>query len=299
MSVTRYPPDGNDWIECYRAGASLAKLAKQYRAAAETVRWWLIEAGEPIRDRVESSRSAMRTLRRRLPLEDSLVRLYHQGVSIKRLGELNGIDRSAITRRLRDAGVPIRGRSESMYIRMAQTTAKDRQWLTAAANAVQRGVPKTWDDLCTKAIGRQQRLSHVAPAEQMLAKWLRQRGAPITPQLAIGPYNVDIGIHEPPIAVEIFGGGFHGSGKHAIRMHKRTKYLLNQGWTLIIVWVDGRADPLTEAVADYVVALAQQPSSDPSIRSRYRVIGGNAQPATVRSTHFNDDAFIEALGRRD
>jgi len=47
MSVTRYPPDGNDWIECYRAGASLAKLAKQYRAAAETVRWWLIEAGEP------------------------------------------------------------------------------------------------------------------------------------------------------------------------------------------------------------------------------------------------------------
>mgnify|MGYP001608697279 CR=1 FL=1 len=243
----------------------------------------------------ESRAAAAKLLRPTLPYESDLARLYIGGMSEKALAVLNGCERSAIRRRLLEQGVSPRNRSAGMYVRMAQTSAADRQMLTAAAHASQRGIIRSWDDLCAKAIGRE-RAQKTTHGERLVAEWLRQLGLGSRPQRAIGPYNVALALDTSPVAVEIFGGNFHASGRHATRMLERTKYLLDQGWSLLIAWTNGRAFPLTSTIAQPCLTLAQLTSAAPTGQRRYWVIRGNGETAPRIAHYFNDQTFVEALG---
>lgn len=222
---------------------------------------------------------------------DDFVRRYLSGESLKALAARYGVSRTPIAARLIEQGITIRGYAAANKLRCTAMSPEQHRRNAEAAHAAVRGVRQTWEHQCKIALARQERLSHVSPAELLLAEWLKNRGIEITPQLAVGAYNVDLGTF--PVAVEIFGGGWHAFGRHRKRAPERYRYLLDQGWSLIIVWVyDGRRGAaLTPAVADYITTFCERTSTDPTFRREYRVIWGDGKevpPSSLDLNHLSD-----------
>ena len=107
--------------------------------------------------------------------------------------------------------------------------------------------------------------------ERVVFESLRAYGVKPIPQLAIGPYNCDLACH--PVAVEIFGGNRHFSGRHLARAEKRIRYLGNAGWHLLML-VISNACPWTSDTANHLIAYLNLADSDPSAPRQYRVIDG-------------------------
>src|SRR5690606_37643437 len=105
---------------------------------------------------------------------------------------------------------------------------------------------------------------------------------------AIGPYNCDLAVH--PVAVEVFGGGWHWHGAHYARAEERFRYIMNEGWYVLVVVVgfNGRF-PLTPAVGDYVASEIERARRDPSLVGQYRVVWGAGEFST--GGRLEDDHF--------
>ena len=88
------------------------------------------------------------------------------------------------------------------------------------------------------------------------------RGITFVPQRAVAQYNIDLAIGDS-IAVEVFGGGWHGYGRHAARFEERTRYLLSHGWHQVVIWINPRRkDGLNIAfdqLMDFVQMLQREP----------------------------------------
>jgi very-short-patch-repair endonuclease len=209
---------------------------------------------------------------RRLVDGDDIARRYIAGESEKALAESLGVDRKVIRKRLVERDVAIRGRSDAMYLRMAQTSAEDRLALTNAAHDAARGTKRSAEAGIRHAIGVERAgTGNASPAELTFAEWLRDAGYETIAQKAIGPYNVDIATST--VAVEILGGGWHRSKHHG----KRLRHLLDAGWDVIYIWVDGRRHPLTPRAVEYVIANIEQTKRNPSARRGYWVIRGTGE----------------------
>lgn len=211
---------------------------------------------------------------------DNLVNLYATGeYSVKRLSEITGFGRKAITAKLADRGVKTRSRSEAMYHRMARTSPAERKALASAAHEAVRGMTHTHETLVKRARTNQGKTVNVSGSERIVGEMLIGSGFEITPQLAIDKYNVDIAIHEPAIAVEIFGGNWHASGRHAARHRSRVETLFNCGWHVVCIWVT-RKQPITAGCVEQVVALAERIRSNEPLPREELMIGGDGEPYT-------------------
>lgn len=203
---------------------------------------------------------------------DDLISRYSGGESVKSLAESLGVSRNVITRLLRAEGIETRGRSAAMYTRMAQASPEERSRLSAAAHDAVRGMRRTDGELAEAARTREQRmLGNISAAEVHLAEMLRAQGLDVTHQKAIGKYNVDVATGS--VAVEVLGGGWHRVKHHG----KRLRYLLDQGWDVVYIWVDGVHFPLGPGAAEYVVSHVKFRKSNPTIPRCYRVVRGTGQ----------------------
>lgn len=218
--------------------------------------------------------------RRTLDAAD-LVRRYLTGESELALAQTFGVARGTIRSRLIKAGVAPRGMQAAQSLAHARRTPEQNAAWTVAAHAAVRGRPVPFEAKCRNALTRQHRRIYGSPAETLLIEWLGQRGNHVVvPQQAIGPYNADIALG--PVAVEIFGGGWHSYGRHKARSTERYRYILDQGFAVVIIWVNRRAGhPLTSVAADSVAAFAQLASLDPTVRGQYRVIWGDGCDVTA------------------
>jgi hypothetical protein len=271
--------DAEDAAQRYLAGESLKGLAARYRVRSERVRRVLIAANVPIRGSGP------------LPLpDDEIIRRYVEGESEKMLAERFGVSRAVIRRRLLKRGIDPRGRSESMRVRMANTPPEERRRLAAAAHDAVRGRIRSWDERVQAAQTRELRQTHVGPAELLMQRWLADRGITSVPQQAVGIYNVDLGLH--PVAVEIFGGNWHGHGGHRSSAGKRFRYILDQGWCVVIIWVDRREYPLHPLAADYVITRLEHARRDPSLRGKYWVIRGDGQEIAAAEVNVEHIALV-------
>lgn len=213
-----------------------------------------------------------RTRRAELPTEE-IAAAYRNGESELALAEHFQVDRSAIRRVLTESGVEVRGRSAAQYTRLAKMTSEERSLLTEAAHEAARGRTVPAEELSERARMRERTMSHASPREGIFGKYFTRRALEVTPQKAVGPYNVDFAIG--PVAVEVLGGNWHAyKPEHA----QRTPYLLNAGWHVLFVW-DLKKAPLCVEAAEYVLAWAQQASGNPSAVRQYRVIRGDGQLA--------------------
>ncbi len=226
---------------------------------------------------------------------DNLIKRYLAGESEKKLAAEISMSRPAFRQRLLKHGVTPRNRSEGMIARWRESTDEQRVAMTANAHASVRGKPQSFELRARQAITRERNIANSPIVETILANVLRDNGLPVTLHKAIGKYNVDVAVNVPPIAVEIFGGGWHAYGRHAARFLERTKYLLDSGWNVVIIWLDARRYPFSLACADYVIAFADELRLNPTARGQYRVILGDGNLAPIRENHLNTPAIVERL----
>lgn len=211
---------------------------------------------------------------------DNLCRLYEAGWHVVDLAKKFSVSRPVIGRQLRERGVTLRSISESHRIAASRASQEERTRRASAAHDAVRGKRQSMEHRCKIAISKETLQSHSTRIEQVLASRLRRRGLTVIPQKAIGPYNVDLAITEPPIAVEIFGGHWHAGGRHASRFKKRLNYIINQGWTPVFVWVD-KSYPLEVGAIKHIIALVEQIRRGEPVRRQEQMIYGNGNPSTL------------------
>lgn len=266
-------------IAAYVAGESIETAMARFHVGYKTLRDMLRDRGilrdKTARYALATERASAANRRNTGIPDEEIVRRYLAGESENVLADAYGVSRGAIRSRLRIAGVAIRGVTEANRLMMAALSPEEIKRRMKRVHEAARGKKHSLALRSKIAKTRERNQTNVSPAELLLGEWLKQRGLDSTPQQAVGPYNLDLGAY--PIAVEIFGGGWHQIRDTPEHFANRTRYLLDQGWSLIIVWVNGRKWPLRPQAADYVAAFHQLASSDPSLRGQYRVIWGDGK----------------------
>jgi very-short-patch-repair endonuclease len=228
---------------------------------------------------------------------DNLVQSYVSGESELSIANRFGISRSVVRRLLLKSGVQPRGQSEANIVSMSRMTPEQREARCASAHASARGRKQKLVEKVRRAQTRQNRLRGVSQIESALCTKLTDRGLQVVQQQAIGPYNCDIGA--APVAVEVFGGGWHWHGRHLKRAPERIRYLLDAGWHVLMVSVTSR-HPVSDALADYIASYVEAARSNPTAVREYRVVRGAGELMASGSANDDEISIVPALGyRRD
>jgi transposase-like protein len=118
--------DLNKLRERYEAGESMVGLSRSLGVAPMTIRGWLEDLGVPIRG-LKAAGSLERT-----PLDlDELRARYERGESMLAIARAMGISRTVVEPRLRELGIPIRGKREAHHLRLDRLGVDGRRALTA------------------------------------------------------------------------------------------------------------------------------------------------------------------------
>lgn len=265
MARKRVPVDTDYAVKEYVAGRDATSLAKELGVSLAVVLARLRERSIAVR-RSQPPRSKPRTS---VPDQD-VIALYRQGVSEIGLARRYKVSRSVIARVLRVASVERRTQSESERVKWAGMTPRQRRAQTAAAHAAVRGTHQPLEHRCRIALSIE-RVGRLTIHEHRLYDLLERRKLSTIPQRAIGPYNCDLGA--APVAVEIWGGHWHWGGRHMRRTPRRFRYLMNAGWSILVIHVTGDF-PITDATAEYVCAYVKSARRNPSAIREYRVVRG-------------------------
>ena len=229
------------------------------------------------------------------PNIDDLVQSYTNGRSVLALSGEYGVSRRTITKRLAELGIVVRTNSEAHIRRWQRSTPDQRLSQVRAAQNVRRGSHEEIEVLIARAATRERRCLGASTLEQALQALLQARGIDTITQQAIGPYNCDLGAS--PVAVEVWGGDWHWTGRAAQRFPERTRYLLNAGWHMLAVIVNKRF-PLNEASADYISAYIEQARTEPTMRREYRVVRGAGEALAAGRADDNEITLIPTLTAR-
>lgn len=290
--------DFDNLIKLYLDGESLENLARDFHVSVDRIKLVFVERKIKLRTATEREAIKRKKVSSFYATRDPLPSLvivdrYLAGESENALAKAYGVDRGVIRRRLLKHGVEIRGYSAANILKASRETPEERQANSAAAHAAVKGMKHTWEQLCRRAQGKEGTQGNRSEAELLLEKWLIERGVQVIPQQAIGKYNVDLGTY--PVAVEIFGGGWHFYKNHI----ERFNYLFDQGWNIVIVYVNGRKSVLTPGAADYIVSFLQETARNPTMPRQYRVIWGEGKVYAGGSANADELASIVPLRTRN
>jgi len=298
MPAPRPAANLDEAVELYEStDLGYDRIAEELHVPRRQLRKKLIERGT-LRD----ARTANRLARQRglatamasrgLPVE-AICTAYINGASENEVAKMHGTSRATVKTILQRNGIPRRSNADANRLMMAGRTPEENARNSEAAHDAIRGTAKSWEQRCEYA----RRRHGTVPAnatELLYAAWLRLRGLKVVHQHAIGPYNCDLTIPAVGVAVEIFGGNWHGHGKHAATFAERAQYILDQGWLLVVVWVDQREKRLSEPSADYLATLIEQARRDPSLRGQYRVVWGDGQVVPTEGRQLDEFARVPA-----
>ena len=121
--------------------------------------------------------------------ESKIIRLYSDGMSEKVVAEKVNVSRSAIRRVLIENKIPIRNRSDAMFLRMSKATKAERLRITKAAHDSVRGKPKS-DFIKRKIALGKSRLR--GAGEKILSDKFRASGYSVEEQFPFEIYNIDL-----------------------------------------------------------------------------------------------------------
>jgi len=283
--------DTDDVIRRIVAGESVKAIAKSLGTCDWTVAARLADRGLTPRGIISRARDE------RFPPAE-IARRYLAGESELALSIAYGTSRTVIARVLRQTRTRRRTQGESTKLWLAEIGKEGRLRLTEAAHAAVRGRKQSFKFRCKIASSRSANAVPPAPDtyEGQMWRMLADAGLSLAPQHAVGPYNIDIAVTESRVAVEIFGGHWHATGRHAARYPKRLKYLLDRGWHVVIVWVKrphwNRAYRLSQPAADYVISLHQRIGRQEPIDRQEHVLRGDGYLAAPGEYDPNNGAFI-------
>lgn len=168
---------------------------------------------------------------------EEIARRYLEGESVYALARHYHAGLQTIRDRLRDAGVPIRTRSEARLVRLMQTSAEERQAQVQVAAERRRAQPSSEEALHRQALARQRRWDDraLSAAGHIIVRLLRSRGYKVDCFTPVGRYNVDITVGA--VAIEVLTNTRHASSK---RRGDRLRSLMEHGYSVLFVRVDGR-----------------------------------------------------------
>lgn len=228
------------------------------------------------------------------PDPDNLVQRYLSGEGVKPLAAEQGVSRTTLTKFLVSQGIAIRSISEQQRINATRSTPSQRRIRAAAAHAARRRQRDTPETLLLRAQRNEQRQQGISPWETVVAEMFRERGLEFRQQTAVGPYNADF--TSGSVAVEVFGGRWHFSGRHRARAQERFRYFLDRGWHVVILLITSEL-PLRTSSADYIITFCDTASSFPSSVRQYRMVGGDAE-VLIRQSADDDQLTTEYPRRR-
>ena len=231
------------------------------------------------------------TIGERIPKEE-MVTLYKSGMSQKALARRYNCEKIVIQTLLKKFGVEIRDNATANRLMMSKRTREENIKNTLAAHMAVKGKPKTEEFLRKKALGIERVGGFRSRGEEILAKKLIEKGLEITPQKAIGCYNIDIAIPEFCIAVEVFGGQWHSIGSHAARFRKRFDFLINSGWLPIIVWDKRSTKEDFVGAAEYIFSIVEKMRRGEPLICQEHVIGGNGAPCACGKSNIEYRAAV-------
>lgn len=200
---------------------------------------------------------------------NDLINEYLSGKSVKQLASDHGFSRQVVYRVLREKNVHIRGRSESMVVRMGNMTEEERKKNALAANEAKRGSKNTPEMLHKRALAKKRRIGMF---EQEFIDAITDSGIPVSPQEPFLSYNLDIGCGD--IAVEI-----HTQTASPLHPHfaKKLMNCINAGKSMIYVWIDPQHIHLTGRCYEQVISILKQFRMNPPSRSQYWVVKGTGE----------------------
>lgn len=302
MPTPGRPTDNlDDAIKLYESSdRGIDSIADELNVGRRVLRTALVQRGTLRDQRTANALAKARgdqtraALRAELPA-DEIARAYVGGASEKALAERYGTSRHRIGGVLNRAGVTRRTIADANRVMSAGRSAEEHARNLEAAHAAARGRTASYEELCRRAIARHGKVTSNA-TELLYAAWLRLRGIEVVHQHALGPYNIDL--TAAPVAVEIFGGNWHAWGHHAATVEERARYICDQGWLLVVVWVNRDGRRLTEASADYIAAQVELARRDPSVLGQYRVVWCDGQVVPVGGRDFHELARVPARRSR-
>lgn len=260
------PLNRDDILRRYREGESIRALSRAYRTRATRIAEVLTAAG------VQTSKTP------NLPWGE-LIRRYEAGEGTRVLADEFGTTPLTVNKGLRKRGVVIRSRSEAEMVKWARMTDEERARQVEAAHKAARGRKARRESLVQAAKTIEGKGLHDSPQERELAELLLERGVQVRPQMAVGPYNCDLGA--PPVAVEVFVGNWHWSGRHLRRLEKRVSEFFDNSMHLLVVWLAYEPYAVTPALAEYVAAYIESARRNPTAWSEYRVVRGDGETMTT------------------
>lgn len=267
--------DVNNIIELYKSGFKSPEIAKRYGVGCTTITRAL-------------KRNNIELTGVKIELDSSeIVRLYESGVSENAIAGQFSVSRSVIRRRLIESNVVIRGQKAANQLMMENRTPEEHMRNVANAHEAIKGKRYTHEELCQRAISRQNSFSEFSSDyEFAIADELSERGIKFTPQYAIDKYNVDFAIFDN-IALEVYGGGWHAGGRAARRFDTRSKKIFDSGYTLVLCWAVARFNFVPSRIVDYLISLNDILSSDPSFGCKHYVIRGDGKPTSLGSSNLD------------
>lgn len=294
MPTKPIPLDLDYIVNQNRAGFTMNDIARELGVGGETIRRRLIKNGiKPIIHKTKKTHVTD-------AFADEAVERYEKGESELSLANRFNTSRVAISGLLRRRGIKRRTASEQGLIRMANMTPEERSALASKAHDAIRGTKKSFSAKVKNALAKQASLSGANETEFFVASDLRNLGIHPIPQLAIGPYNCDLACH--PVAVEIWGGHWHFTGRHIARTEERIRYLGNAGWHVLIIIIAERHSSRRYSygadTGNYMASYINQASSDPSVRREYRMIDCRGETLAGGCCDDDDISVIPAFTSR-
>jgi predicted transcriptional regulator len=253
-AVVMKPANIDHLVSRYLAGETAEQLARELGVKGDTVRAWLKQENVQLRSRAEVLK-ARKLLN--IPIE-CIVRLYGEGVSEKQIAVRFGIDRGTVRRRLVEAGVTPRGRSEAETLKWSRMDAEGRQKQVAAAHA-----------------------SRVGRFEEDVKAMLGLLGRTADGQVQVGPYFLDLAFHEQAVAVEIETAW---SFTLPVRQ-KRFKHVFDAGWR--VLYVLARTGLSVTRVSQQTLSFLEAAGRRNSSVGNYGMIDGQGRPYAARRDYFN------------
>ena len=279
MARPTKPLDADHIIKLYREGQGVNKLARHFGVRTARISSILNDAG------IKTDRVYV------LPVE-KIVAAYEAGVSTNALAKKYGVSRNVIDKRLVAAGVTLRTQGEAEAVKWSRMTQKQRERQVMAAHKATRGKKRSLGAKLRSARTKAALAEFDSPQERELHDMLLERGIRTIPQMAVGPYNCDLGTST--VAVEIFGGNWHWAGRHLQRLPKRVDYFFNAALHVLIVQATDRY-PLTPEMADYVAAYIKAASRNPAAPREYRVVRGAGETIAQASSDSDDRALVPSF----
>lgn len=203
----------------------------------------------------------------------AIISMYTSGASENAVATHFGVSRTAIRKALVDADVHVRTQSEAESLKWSQMTDKQRaNQVKRAHQAVADKPPEFFAAAAIKqAKAKEKSLAKTGFMESEFISAFEKMGYIITPQKAVGPYNIDIAIGNAAIEVHINPSNPHGHPYYA----KRVVDLLELGWHVIYIKIT--SDVLVERATEKVCAMLDLIRTNKPELAQYGVIRGTGE----------------------